>query len=164
MAKQVELRLYNTKMKQKELFQSKERAFHILYRYLKYLGYDVVYVRNFNDMCARYCEEFLRDMDDLQCLCPTHLPRVTQHMQQIIDMISKIIMNNGCAYMIDGDVYFSVDSFPEYGRGSSAGRKLEYDNYGIERVYVYSRKKNLADFALWKAAKPGEPSVAFIEV
>ncbi|KAM3291693.1 hypothetical protein P3S67_019982 [Capsicum chacoense] len=153
MAKQVELRLYNTKMKQKELFQSKERAFHILYRYLKYLGYDVVYVRNFNDMCARYCEEFLRDMDDLQCLRPTHLPRVTQHMQQIIDMISKIIMNNGCAYMIDGDVYFSVDSFPEYGRGSSAGRKLEYDNYGIERVYVYSRKKNLADFAFVEGCK-----------
>lgn len=56
-------------------------------------------------------------------------------------------MANGCAYTIDGDVYFSVDSFPEYGRLS--GRKLE-DNRAGERVEVDSRKKNPADFALWK--------------
>lgn len=57
------------------------------------------------------------------------------------------IMANGCAYTINGDVYFSVDSFPEYGRLS--GRKLE-DNRAGERVEVDSRKKNPADFALWK--------------
>lgn len=105
---------------------------YVPYRYLKYLGYDVVCVRNFTDiddnvirrakelgeevdptaLSARYnqLQEFLKDMDDLQVLPPTHQPRVTdQHMEQIKDMISKI-MSNGCGYTIDGDVYFSVDS------------------------------------------------------
>ncbi|KAJ8548287.1 hypothetical protein K7X08_030756 [Anisodus acutangulus] len=193
----VEFQVYNTTTRQKEVFKPKEPgkvkmyvcgvtsydfshigharayvAFDILYRYLKYLGYDVVYVRNFTDvddkiikranelgedpraLSGRYCQEFLKDMDDLQCLQPTHQPRVTDHMEQIKEMIAKI-MTNGCAYTIDGDVYFSVDSFPEYGRLS--GRKLE-DNRAGERVGVDSRKRNPADFALWKAAKPGEPS------
>ncbi|XP_059316941.1 cysteine--tRNA ligase 2, cytoplasmic [Lycium ferocissimum] len=193
----VEFQVYNTMTRQKEVFKPKENgkvkmyvcgvtsydfshigharayvAFDILYRYLKYLGYDVVYVRNFTDvddkiikranelgedpkaLSGRYCQEFLKDMDDLHCLQPTHQPRVTDHMEQIKDMIAKI-MANGCAYTIDGDVYFSVDSFPEYGRLS--GRKLE-DNRAGERVGVDSRKRNPADFALWKAAKPGEPS------
>ncbi|MCD7470010.1 hypothetical protein HAX54_009568 [Datura stramonium] len=193
----VEFQVYNTMTRQKEVFKSKEPgkvkmyvcgvtsydlshigharayvAFDVLYRYLKYLGYDVMYVRNFTDvddkiirranelgedptaLSGRYCQEFLKDMDDLQCLLPTHQPRVTEHMEQIKEMIAKI-MTNGCAYTIDGDVYFSVDSFPEYGRLS--GRKLE-DNRAGERVEVDSRKRNPADFALWKAAKPGEPS------
>ncbi|XP_060214820.1 cysteine--tRNA ligase 2, cytoplasmic-like isoform X2 [Lycium barbarum] len=193
----VEFQVYNTMTRQKEVFKPKEAgkvkmyvcgvtsydfshigharayvAFDILYRYLKYMGYDVVYVRNFTDvddkiikranelgedpkaLSGRYCQEFLKDMDDLHCLQPTHQPRVTDHMEQIKEMIAKI-MANGCAYTIDGDVYFSVDSFPEYGRLS--GRKLE-DNRAGERVGVDSRKQNPADFALWKAAKPGEPS------
>ncbi|OIS95691.1 PREDICTED: cysteine--tRNA ligase 2, cytoplasmic [Nicotiana attenuata] len=193
----IEFQVYNTMTKQKEFFIPKEPgkvkmyvcgvtsydfshigharayvAFDVLYRYLKYLGYDVVYVRNFTDvddkiikranetgedpiaLSGRFCQEFLKDMDDLQCLLPTHQPRVTDHMEQIKEMIAKII-TNGCAYTINGDVYFSVDSFPEYGRLS--GRKLE-DNRAGERVAVDSRKRNAADFALWKAAKPGEPS------
>ncbi|XP_019160294.1 PREDICTED: cysteine--tRNA ligase 2, cytoplasmic isoform X2 [Ipomoea nil] len=93
-------------------------------------------------------------MIDLQCLMPTNQPRVTEHMDQIKEMIAQI-MSNGCAYTVDGDVYFSVDKFPEYGKLS--GRKLE-DNRAGERVAVDSRKRNPADFALWKAAKPGEPS------
>ncbi|KAG5603854.1 hypothetical protein H5410_025346 [Solanum commersonii] len=193
----VEFQVYNSMTRQKEVFIPKEPgkvkmyvcgvtsydyshigharayvAFDLLYRYLKYLGYEVVYVRNFTDvddkiirranelgedptaLSGRYCQEFLKDMDDLQCLQPTHQPRVTEHMEQIKEMIAKI-MANGCAYTINGDVYFSVDSFPEYGRLS--GRKLE-DNRAGERVEVDSRKKNPADFALWKSAKPGEPS------
>ncbi|XP_051145516.1 cysteine--tRNA ligase, chloroplastic/mitochondrial isoform X2 [Andrographis paniculata] len=140
-------------------------------RYLKFLGYDVNYVRNFTDvddkiiaranelgedpisLSRRYCEEFHRDMEFLNCLPPSVEPRVSDHMQQIIDMI-KQILDNGCAYALDGDVYFSVDKFPEYGRLS--GRKLE-DNRAGERVAVDSRKKNPADFALWKSAKDGEP-------
>ncbi|XP_009612732.1 cysteine--tRNA ligase 2, cytoplasmic-like isoform X3 [Nicotiana tomentosiformis] len=147
-------------------------AFDILYRYLKYLRYDVVYVRNFSDvdekiirranefgedpiaLSGRYCQEFLKDMDDLQCLPPIHQPRVSEHMEEIKEMIAKV-MTNGYAYTVDGDVYFSVDSFPEYGRIS--GQKLEDNRAGV-RFAVDSRKLNPADFALWKAAKPGEPS------
>ncbi|KAL7159034.1 hypothetical protein ABFS83_01G002000 [Erythranthe nasuta] len=146
-------------------------AFDLLYRYLNYLGYEVNYVRNFTDvddkiiaranelgedpisLSRRYCEEFHLDMSSLNCLPPSVEPRVSDHMPQIIDMI-KQILDNGCAYTIDGDVYFSVDKFPDYGRLS--GRKLE-DNRAGERVAVNSRKKNPADFALWKSAKKGEP-------
>ncbi|XP_073141030.1 cysteine--tRNA ligase CPS1 homolog, chloroplastic/mitochondrial-like isoform X2 [Henckelia pumila] len=92
-------------------------------------------------------------MAELHCLVPTHQPRVTEHMQQIKDMIAQIISND-CAYAVDGDVYFTVDNFPNYGLLS--GRKLE-DNRAGERVAVDERKRNPADFALWKAAKPGEP-------
>ncbi|XP_042034348.1 cysteine--tRNA ligase 2, cytoplasmic-like [Salvia splendens] len=195
-ARKPELQLYNTTTKEKELFKPivdgkvgmyicgvtsydlshigharAYVAFDVLYRYLKYVGYDVTYVRNFTDvddkiirranevgedpiaLSGRFCQEFLNDMADLQCLLPTDQPRVTDHMEQIKDMIAKII-SNGCAYPVDGDVYFSVDSFPNYGRLS--GRKLE-DNRAGERVAVDTRKKNPADFALWKAAKPGEP-------
>ncbi|XP_071735617.1 cysteine--tRNA ligase CPS1 homolog, chloroplastic/mitochondrial-like isoform X2 [Rutidosis leptorrhynchoides] len=93
-------------------------------------------------------------MADLQCLLPDEQPRVSDHMDQIKDMIAKIISND-CAYAVDGDVYFSVDNFPNYGRLS--GRKLE-DNRAGERIAIDSRKRNPADFALWKAAKPGEIS------
>ncbi|KAM7509339.1 hypothetical protein LguiA_019792 [Lonicera macranthoides] len=197
MAKQQEFQVYNSMTKQKEIFKPRvpgkvgmyvcgvttydfshighARAyvcFDVLYRYLKHLGYEVVYVRNFTDvddkiirranelgeealaLSGRFCQEFLDDMVDLQCLPPTHQPRVSDHMDQIRNMIAQII-SNGCAYPVDGDVYFSVDNSPNYGRLS--GRKLE-DNRAGERVAVDSRKRNPADFALWKAAKPGEPS------
>ncbi|KAF8393133.1 hypothetical protein HHK36_021374 [Tetracentron sinense] len=146
-------------------------AFDVLYRYLQHLDYEVHYVRNFTDvddkiiaranelgedplsLSRRYCEEFLHDMAYLHCLPPSVEPRVSDHMPQIIDMI-KTILDSGCAYRVDGDVYFSVDKFPEYGRLS--GRKLE-DNRAGERVAVDSRKQNPADFALWKSTKEGEP-------
>ncbi|XP_030510782.2 cysteine--tRNA ligase, chloroplastic/mitochondrial isoform X3 [Cannabis sativa] len=89
----------------------------------------------------------------LHCLPPSVEPRVSDHMTQIVDMIKQII-GNEYAYSVEGDVYFNVDKFPEYGRLS--GRKLE-DNRAGERVAVDSRKKNPADFALWKSAKEGEP-------
>ncbi|KAL9338759.1 hypothetical protein Peur_067774 [Populus x canadensis] len=188
--------LYNTMSRKKELFKPKVEGkvgmyvcgvtaydlshigharvyvtFDVLLRYLKHLGYDVHYVRNFTDvddkiiaranelgedpisLSKRYCEEFLHDMVYLHCLPPSVEPRVSDHMPQIIDMIERIL-ENGYAYRIDGDVYFSVDKLPEYGRLS--GRKLE-DNRAGERVAVDSRKKNPADFALWKSAKEGEP-------
>ncbi|OWM70530.1 cysteine--tRNA ligase, chloroplastic/mitochondrial isoform X1 [Punica granatum] len=147
-------------------------TFDVLYRYLNYLEYEVCYVRNFTDvddkiitratdlgedpitLSRRYCEEFKVDMVQLNCLPPSVEPRVSEHMPQIIDMI-KQILDNGCAYQIDGDVYFSVDKFPDYGRLS--GRSPE-DNRAGERVAVDPRKKNPADFALWKSAKKGEPS------
>lgn len=146
-------------------------CFDVLYRFLRHWGYEVNYVRNFTDvddkiiaranqlgedpisLSRRYCEEFHRDMGYLHCLSPSVEPRVSEHMPQIIDMI-KQILDNGCAYEMDGDVYFSVDKYSEYGLLS--GRKLE-DNRAGERVAVDLRKKNPADFALWKSAKEGEP-------
>ncbi|KAL7001117.1 cysteine--tRNA ligase [Sarracenia purpurea var. burkii] len=197
MSEEKEFQLYNTMTKQKEIFKPKVGgkvgmyvcgvtaydlshigharayvAFDVLYRYLKHIGYEVKYVRNFTDvddkiirranelgedplaLSNRYCQEFLDDMVDLQCLPPTCQPRVSDHMDQIRGMITQII-SNGCAYEVNGDVYFSVDKYPNYGQLS--GRKLE-DNRAGERVAVDSRKQNPADFALWKAAKPGEPS------
>ncbi|XP_057799975.1 LOW QUALITY PROTEIN: cysteine--tRNA ligase, chloroplastic/mitochondrial-like [Salvia miltiorrhiza] len=191
-----EVWLYNTMSKQRELFKPKVEgrvgmyvcgvtaydlshigharvyvAFDVLYRYLKHLGYEVNYVRNFTDvddkiiaranelgedpisLSRRYCEEFHHDMACLNCLPPSVEPRVSDHIPQIIAMIRQIL-DNECAYAIDGDVYFSIDKFPEYGRLS--GRKLE-DNRAGQRVAVDSRKRNTADFALWKAAKEGEP-------
>ncbi|OAY66958.1 Cysteine--tRNA ligase, chloroplastic/mitochondrial, partial [Ananas comosus] len=147
-------------------------TFDVLYRYLQYLGYDVCYVRNFTDiddkiikranelrenplsLSSRFCDEFLSDMAYLQCLPPSFEPRVTDHINQIINMIKQILLN-GYAYVIEGDVYFLVEKFSAYGRLS--GRKLE-DNAPGERVEVDERKKNPADFALWKSAKEGEPS------
>ncbi|KAI5677548.1 hypothetical protein M9H77_08498 [Catharanthus roseus] len=130
-------------------------AFDVLYRYLKHLKYEVVYVRNFTDvddkiinranergedpiaLSGRFCQEFLVDMDDLQCLHPTHEPRVSDHIVQIKEMVDKII-SNGCAYAVDGDVYFSIDNFPTYGQLSKLN--LEGNRAGE------------------RAAKPNEPS------
>lgn len=147
-------------------------SFDVLYRYLKHMAFEINYVRNFTDvddkiiaranelgedpiqLSRRFCEEFNHDMESLHCLPPSVEPRVSDHIPQIIDMI-KQILDKGFAYTVNGDVYFSVDKFPEYGRLSR--RHLE-DNRAGERVAVDSRKKNPADFALWKSAKEGEPS------
>ncbi|KAI3854660.1 hypothetical protein MKX03_005256 [Papaver bracteatum] len=136
-------------------------TFDVLYRYLTHLGYDVTYVRNFTDvddkqpldLSRRFCQEYLKDMEDLQVLVPTHQPRVSEHIDQIVDMIAKVI-NNGCAYVVDGDVYFSIHKVPNYGRLS--GQNLD-DNLtgGSGRVQedVTLKKQIPVDFALWKAAK-----------
>ncbi|KAK6279454.1 hypothetical protein POUND7_019721 [Theobroma cacao] len=191
-----ELWLHNTMSKKKEVFKPKVEGkvgmyvcgvtaydlshigharvyviFDVLYRYLKHLGYEVCYVRNFTDvddkiiaranelgedpisLSRRYCDEFNQDMVHLHCLPPSVEPRVSDHVPQIIDMI-KQILDNGYAYRVEGDVFFSVEKFPDYGQLS--GRKLE-DNRAGERVAVDSRKRNPADFALWKSTKEGEP-------
>ncbi|CAF2096419.1 cysteine--tRNA ligase, chloroplastic/mitochondrial isoform X1 [Brassica rapa] len=192
-----DLWLHNTMSRKKELFKPKVEGqvgmyvcgvtaydlshigharvyvtFDVLFRYLKHLGYEVSYVRNFTDvddkiiaranelgedpisLSRRFCEEFNRDMEQLQCLDPSVQPRVSDHIPQIIDLIKQII-DNDYAYEVDGDVYFSVDKSPTYGKLS--GRKLE-DNRAGERVAVDTRKRHPADFALWKTAKEGEVS------
>jgi len=146
-------------------------AFDVLYRTLQQLGYDVTYCRNFTDIddkiinranesgtsCEELTEKFIQafheDMEALGCLPPDLEPRATQHVGDIIDLITRLIEKN-YAYAVDGDVYFSVDSLPKY--GSLSGRNQE-DNRAGERVVVDKRKKNPADFALWKTAKPNEP-------
>jgi cysteinyl-tRNA synthetase len=150
-------------------------AFDVLYRQLRHLGYDVTYVRNFTDVddkiikrakengetCESLVERFIRafheDIERLGCLPPTIEPRATEHMADIIRMTERLVEKGNAYRTDDGDVYFAVDSFPSY--GALSGRKPE-DNRagGSERVAVDAKKRNPADFALWKASKPGEPT------
>lgn len=148
-------------------------SFDVLFRYLMHLGFEVKYVRNFTDvddkiiarasqlgedplkLSDRFCKEFHADMEALQCLPATVEPRVTSHMTSIIKLIEQIV-NNGYGYVLDdGDVYFSVDKYPNY--GCLSGRDLDENRAG-ERVAVDTRKRNPADFALWKSTKQGEPA------
>lgn len=148
-------------------------SFDVLYRYLSHLGYDVIYCRNFTDiddkiiaranslgedpldLSKRFAREFHTDMDVLGCHRPSMEPLATEYISDMIDSISRII-THGHGYVVEGgDVFFDVASLPGYGRLS--GRQLE-DNRAGERVSVDDRKKNPEDFALWKSAKPGEPT------
>ncbi len=146
-------------------------AFDVIQRTLRALGYDVTYVRNFTDvddkiikrareegidwkeLTERNIAYFYRDMDALGIQRPEHEPKVSEHIDDIIESIEQIIAN-GHGYEVEGDVYFSVESCPSY--GALSGRKLEDMEAGA-RVEVNERKRNPMDFALWKGAKPGEP-------
>ena len=92
-------------------------------------------------------------MDALHVRRADVYPRVSTHMEEIISMITTLI-DNGYAYAVDGDVYYRVEKFEHYGKLS--GRTLDDMEAGA-RVDVDDRKENPMDFALWKAAKPGEP-------
>lgn len=146
-------------------------VFDVLVRYLRATGFQVRYVRNFTDVDDKiiqkaneiqsdsatvsqtFIEAFHEDMDRLFVLRPDVEPRATAHIADIIEVTLKLI-DKGHAYAVDGDVYFRVESFSEYGKLS--GRKLEEMEAGA-RIAVDERKDNPHDFALWKAAKPGEP-------
>jgi cysteinyl-tRNA synthetase len=147
-------------------------VFDVIYRYLRYKGYKVTYVRNFTDVddkiinraqeegvgteeiATRYIEEFNTDMGALGLLPPTVEPKATEHIPDMIALVQRLI-EKGHAYEVGGDVYFAVESFPEYGKLSK--RSLDEMQAG-SRVEVDERKRNPLDFALWKATKPGEPS------
>lgn len=146
-------------------------VFDTIRRYLEYSGYQVTYVRNFTDVddkilqraqkdgipwtqvTERYIEAFYRDMARLGVIPPTVEPRATQHIQDIVDMIAGLVEKR-FAYEVEGDVYFEVRKFSQYGQLS--GRNLEELLAGA-RVEVDPRKKDPMDFALWKSAKPDEP-------
>lgn len=146
--------------------------FDIVFRYLSVIGYKVTYVRNFTDVddkiinranelgvtseeiSEKYIKEFYRDMDSLNVKRATLEPRATNYIKEIVEFI-ELLIDKGIAYPVDGDVYYSVGSFKEYGKLS--GRKLEDMEAGA-RIEVDERKKTPFDFALWKTAKPGEPS------
>lgn len=146
-------------------------VFDMIYRYLQFAGYDVTYVRNYTDIddkiinraiqegtdyrtiADRYIATFDEDMDRLGMLRPTLEPKATEHIDDIIAIIQRLI-ENGHAYAADGDVYFAVDTFDEYLKLSK--RNLE-DMQAGARVEVDERKRNPMDFALWKGSKPGEP-------
>ena len=147
-------------------------VFDVIYRYLMYRGFDVNYVRNYTDVddkiiqranergidSRRLAEEFIRafdeDMATLGLDIPTHQPKATEHMGQIIALVEKLI-ERGMAYAAGGDVYFSVEKFPGYLKLSR--RNLDEMQAGA-RIAPGEHKKNPMDFALWKAAKSGEPA------
>ena len=148
-------------------------VFDVIYRWLKQLGYDVNYVRNFTDvddkiikraneagvdpkqLTDEMIEAFHQDVDALNCLRPTHEPRATLHMNEMIEMIGQLV-DRGFAYVADsGDVLYSVRKFDGYGQLS--GKNID-DLESGSRVEVDESKHDPLDFVLWKQAKPGEPA------
>ncbi len=147
-------------------------VFDVIRRYLSWLGYDVTYVRNVTDVEDRIIEtanelgvdtrdvveqsynDFAEAYRLLRIEEPTVEPWATEHIDDMIDLIGTLI-GKEYAYVADGDVYFAVRSFPEYGRLS---RQNPDDLRAGERVEPGENKRDPLDFALWKAAKPGEPS------
>ena len=144
----------------------------VIRRFLEHEGYDVTHVQNFTDVddkiinkaneekvtwdviCNRYIDAYFEVMDKLNVKRAHIYPRVSEHIPDIIQTVQTLI-DNGYGYVVDGDVYYRVEKFAHYGELS--GRKLE-DMMAGARVDVDDRKENPMDFALWKAAKPGEPS------
>ena len=148
-------------------------VFDVVTRYLRHLGYDVTYVRNITDiddkiirranengesiqqLTSRFISVMHEDAAALGVLEPDQEPRATTSMNEIIGMI-RTLLEKGYAYAGDnGDIYYDVSRFGNYGRLS--GKKLE-DLRAGERVAVDEAKQDPLDFVLWKAAKPGEPS------
>ncbi len=148
-------------------------VFDVVYRYMKARGYDVTYIRNitdiddkiinranengepFGDLTERFIQAMHEDSDALGILPPDDEPRATTHLDEIIAMVERLV-ENGHAYAVDnGDVYFDVRSFPEYGKLS--GKSIDDLESGA-RVEVDDIKRDPLDFALWKSAKPDEPA------
>lgn len=143
----------------------------VIRRYLQHVGYKVTFVQNFTDVddkiintangegttwdkvAQRYIEAYFEVMDKLNVRRADIYPLVSTHMEEILNMVSTLI-EKGYAYELDGDVYYRVEKFERY--GILSGRTLE-DMMAGARVEVDDRKENPMDFALWKAAKPGEP-------
>lgn len=199
----MELSIFNTKSRQKELFKPiKENevslyvcgmtvydrahlgharaytAFDIIYRFLQYLGFKVTYVRNITDiddkiinraqeeivnysfnpglackqLCEKYIHAFHQDMAALNLLEPSFEPKATEHIEEIIVIIEKLIEKN-CAYQKDGSVYFRVSNFKNY--GCLSGRDIS--KMDTQSRIEDDNKEHSMDFALWKKQLPGEP-------
>ncbi len=147
-------------------------TFDVVRRYLQYRGFEVTYVQNitdiedkiiaqsieenipFSQVAEKYTQAFLDDVARLGTKPPTYQPKATQYIQPMINLI-KAQVDKGFAYESGGDVYFEVGKLPQYGQLS--GKKVEDQKAGA-RVEENELKRNPADFTLWKASKPGEPS------
>ena len=150
-------------------------SFDVISRYLRYSGYDVLYVQNITDVghmldtgedrilrkarqtssepmqiVETYMRDYFSDMDALGVHRPDISPRASGHVPEQIAMV-EVLLEKGHAYEVEGSVYFDVSSFPEYGKLS--GRIVEEMEEGT-RIAVREEKKNPADFALWKKADP----------
>ncbi len=149
-------------------------VFDLLFRLLQVLEYEVTYCRNFTDIddkllaraqaevndqhaypmiATKFINAFHEDMASLNCLTPTFEPRVTERIPEIISFIEHLIAK-GNAYVVAGDVYYSIETFPEYGKLSK--RDLSDLVVGA-RVQVREDKRSPFDFALWKKDIPGNP-------
>lgn len=144
----------------------------VIKRYLEKRGYQVLHVQNFTDVddkiintanaekvswdaiANRYIASYFEVMDKLNVKRADIYPTVSGHMNEIVEMVQKLV-DKGFAYVVDGDVYYSVAKFDDYGKLS--GRCLDDMKAGA-RVDVDERKNHPMDFALWKSSKPGEPS------
>ncbi|MDA8100445.1 MAG: cysteine--tRNA ligase [Nitrospiraceae bacterium] len=147
-------------------------AFDVIQRYFRRRGYQVKYVRNFTDVddkiinrakeegispaavAKKYIDAYQEDMKRLGVDRADVEPLATDHIREMIDVIKRLV-EKGLAYPLNGDVYFRVKNFPEYGKLSK--RNLD-DMMAGARVEVDARKEYPLDFALWKASKPGEPA------
>lgn len=147
-------------------------VFDMIRRYLAYRGVAVTFVKNFTDVddkiirraqeqgkdwkeiTSTYIKAYHEDMRRIGVEPATVEPKATEHMVEIIGLV-RCLVDKGMAYQVEGDVYFQVEKFPEYGALSK--RKIE-DMQAGARVEIDERKRNPMDFALWKSAKPGEPA------
>jgi len=145
--------------------------FDVMRRYFEFRGYEVTYVQNITDIddkiiaqsleegidfqqiSAKYTAAFLDDSAALGIRPPDHLPKATDFVPQMIDLIAQLV-EKGNAYEANGDVYFDTAALPEYGKLS--GKKTEEQLAGA-RVEENYQKRHPADFTLWKRSKPGEP-------
>lgn len=147
-------------------------AFDLIRRYFEYKGFDVTYVQNITDVddkiilaankegvdaleySKRFTDRCLGDLDDLGIRRANVYPKASETIPDMITMIQQII-DKGYGYVADGDVYFSVEKFKDYGKLS--GQRLEDMKAGA-RIELGEKKQSPLDFALWKNVKPGEPS------
>ena len=152
-------------------------SFDVIRRYLMWRGFDVIFVQNVTDVddkiinkaneegrtaaevAEEYTAAFIEDMHAVNVLDPTVRPKATQEIDTMISLVQDLV-DTGHAYVTDdGDVYFSVRSFPSY--GSLSGRNIDEMEAGhrdLRTEGIEDRKNDPLDFALWKAAKPGEPA------
>ena len=146
----------------------------VMVRFLRHQGYQVKYVRNITDIDdkiikrsqeeglsaaevgRKYTEEYHRDLATLNTLPPDVEPRVSDTIPEILALVQQLV-DRGLAYAVDGDVYYRVQAFAGYGKLSHRGLEEMLEGAG-SRIDVDERKETPLDFALWKAAKPGEPS------
>ncbi len=147
-------------------------VFDMLRRYLEYRGYEVTFVQNFTDiddkvikraneegisyseLAQKYIDEYFTDAKGLGVKAASVHPKATDNIDKIIEIVNTLV-ENGHAYESNGDVYFRTKSFPEYGKLSH----MPIDDLESgARIDVSEQKEDPLDFALWKAAKPGEPS------
>lgn len=146
--------------------------FNLMRNWLEKIGNDVTFVYNYTDVddkiikrandegvdslviSERYIQEFKRDFDRLGLVPHDHNPKVTDYIPQIVKFVEKLIENNK-AYVVDGEVFYQIENFEDYGKLS--GKKLDELEAG-QRVEVDQRKKSPYDFVLWKPSKAGEPS------